>query len=120
MSQGRRKHSPAFKAKVALEGVEGVKGNETVAQLAARYQVHPSQIQAWKKALTNGAAGVFSNGQEQMVNREHPALPIMRQCVLLGVSRSSLYYRPKADSPEDLALMREIDRQYLGPPLPTG
>ena len=65
MSQGRRKHSPAFKAKVALEGVEGVKGNETVAQLAARYQVHPSQIQAWKKALTNGAAGVFSNGQEQ-------------------------------------------------------
>ena len=64
MSQGRRKHSPAFKAKVALEGV---KGNETVAQLAARYQVHPSQIQAWKKALTNGAAGVFSNGQEQMV-----------------------------------------------------
>ena len=32
MSQGRRKHSPAFKAKVALEAV---KGKETVAQLAA-------------------------------------------------------------------------------------
>ena len=45
MSQGRRKHSPAFKAKVALEAV---KGEETVAQLAGRYQVHPSQIQAWK------------------------------------------------------------------------
>ena len=44
----RRKHSPAFKAKVALEVV---KGNETVAQLAARYEVHPSQIQAWKKSL---------------------------------------------------------------------
>ena len=43
MSQGWRKHSPAFKAKVALEAV---KGEETVAQLAARYQVHPSQIQA--------------------------------------------------------------------------
>ena len=38
MSQGRRKHSPAFKAKVALEAV---KGEETVAQLAGRYQVHP-------------------------------------------------------------------------------
>ena len=62
MSQGRRKHSPAFKAKVALEAV---KGEETVAQLAARYQVHPSPIQTWKKALTAGAAGVFSNGQEQ-------------------------------------------------------
>ena len=49
MSQGRRKHSPAFKDKVALEAV---KVEETVAQLAVRYQVHPSQIQAWKKALT--------------------------------------------------------------------
>ena len=38
MSKQRRKHNPAFKAKVALEAV---KGEETVAQLAARYQVHP-------------------------------------------------------------------------------
>ena len=46
--------------------------------------------------------------RRKMVDREHPALPIVRQCALLGVSRSSLYYRPKDDSPEDLALMREI------------
>ncbi len=38
MSKERRKHRPAFKAKVALEAVEG---EETVAQLAARYEVHP-------------------------------------------------------------------------------
>ena len=56
MSKGRRKHSPAFKAKVA--------------RLAARYQVHPSQIQAWKKALTAGAAGVFSNGHEQKASSD--------------------------------------------------
>ena len=62
MSKGRRKHSPAFKAKVAREAV---KGQETIAQLAARYEVHPGQIQAWKKALTEGAAGVFGNGKEQ-------------------------------------------------------
>ena len=62
MPQGRRKHSPAFKAKVALEAL---KGQETVAQLAARYEVHPGQIQAWKKALTEGASSVFGNGQEQ-------------------------------------------------------
>ena len=62
MSQGRRKHSPAFKAKVALEAL---KGQETVAQLAARYEVHPGQIQAWKKALAEGASGVFGNGKEQ-------------------------------------------------------
>ena len=62
MSKGRRKHSPAFKAKVALEAV---KGEETVAQLAARYEVHPGQIQTWKKALTEGASGVFGNSKEQ-------------------------------------------------------
>ena len=62
MSQGRRKHSPAFKAKVALEAL---KSQETVAQLATRYEVHPGQIQAWKKALAEGASGVFGNGKEQ-------------------------------------------------------
>ena len=60
MSKQRRKHNPAFKAKVAMEAV---KGEDTVAQLAARYQVHPSQIQGWKKAFTWDAA---SGGIEDM------------------------------------------------------
>ena len=62
MSKERRKHSPSFKAKVALEAV---KGELTVAQLAAQYEVHPGQIQAWKKALVGGAAIVFGGNQDQ-------------------------------------------------------
>ena len=54
--------------------------------------------------------------RRQMVDRKHPNLPIVRQCALLGVSRSSLYYRPRAASAEGLSLMGEIDRQYLETP----
>ena len=54
--------------------------------------------------------------RRQMVDREHPKLPIVRQCALLGISRSSFYYRPRAASAEDLSLMGEIDRQYLETP----
>ena len=46
-----------------------------------------------------------------MVDREHLALSIARQCARLGVARSSLYYRPKEASSEDLALMQAMDRQ---------
>ena len=76
MLKGRRKHSPAFKAKVALEAV---KGQETVAQLAARYEVHPGQIQAWKKALSEGAAGVFGKDQEKKSKNDAVLIPRLYQ-----------------------------------------
>ena len=54
--------------------------------------------------------------RRELVDRQHRSLSIARQCQLMGVSRSSLYYRPKETSRQDLSLMRELDRQYLETP----
>jgi len=68
MKEKRRKHSPSFKARVALETI---KGEETIAQLASRFDVHPSQVHKWKKELTDGAVGIF--GDER--NHQKPDNP---------------------------------------------
>jgi transposase len=57
--RSRRNHSPAFKAKVALAAM---KGEETLAQLAERFDVHANQITQWRSQLLEGAADVFSSG----------------------------------------------------------
>jgi len=48
-----------------------------------------------------------------MVDRENQDLSVRRQCELLRVSRSGLYYEPEPTSPEQLALMRRIDELHL-------
>lgn len=53
----RRKHPPAFKAKVALEAL---KGEKTITELASIYQVHPTQIKQWKDILVQNVNDVFS------------------------------------------------------------
>ena len=59
MKQTRKKHSAAFKAKVA---VAAIRGDRTVAELAAHFGVHPNQIHNWKKQLLDGAVSVFEGG----------------------------------------------------------
>lgn len=51
-----------------------------------------------------------------LVEKDHPQLTLSRQCVLLGISRGSLYYEPKGETDLNLQLMREIDEQYLNTP----
>ncbi len=57
--RSRRNHSPAFKAKMALAALQG---DETLAQLAERFDVHANQITQWKSQLLERAAEVFSSG----------------------------------------------------------
>ncbi len=70
MKQNRRKHTPSFKARVAIrqaqaEALEALKGEETIAELANRFEVHPGQIRQWKNSLAEGAAGIFGGDQAQ-------------------------------------------------------
>ena len=67
MSRKRRNHSSAFRAKVALAAI---KGDRTLAELAKQFEVHPNQIQAWKKQLRESAEEVFDNGRSTPTNQE--------------------------------------------------
>ena len=59
MARIRKKHSPSFKAQVALEAA---KQNKTIAELAKQFQVHPVQISQWKKQLLDGMETLFQSG----------------------------------------------------------
>jgi transposase len=61
MKRPRRNHGAAFKAKVALEAI---KGEQTIVQLAERFQVHPNQITEWKKQLLERAEEVFAKDKK--------------------------------------------------------
>ncbi len=47
---------------------------------------------------------------------DHPELSVRRQCELLGLNRSSLYYGPAEETEENLELMRWIDQEYTAHP----
>ena len=60
MRRKRRNHSPAYKAKVA---VAAIKGDRTLAELSEQFDVHPNQIQDWRKRLLDNVDTVFGKGQ---------------------------------------------------------
>jgi putative transposase len=69
MSKKRRRFSPDFKFRVALEAA---KGQRTISELSNAYSVHPNQISQWKRQLLNDGSEIFtrnstSNQQDQEV-----------------------------------------------------
>jgi putative transposase len=51
-----------------------------------------------------------------MIDPHNKKLSLLRQCKVLRLSRSSIYYKPRPINPEDLELMRLIDEQYMKTP----
>jgi len=90
MSQIRKGHSPSFKAKVALAAL---RGEQTVAELASRFQVHPSRIHTWKRVLVEGAQELFQNGHGQEKANEVLIAQLYQQIGQLTVERDFLQDR---------------------------
>ena len=67
MRRKRRNHSPAFKAKVALEAA---KEEKTLAELAQHYELHVNQISTWKQELLAGISSLFEKEGEVKGNQE--------------------------------------------------
>ena len=149
----RKSYAAAFKTRVA---VEAIRGEQTISQIAARFEAHPSHVSLWKKQALQHLTEAFSTrrgkakqqedvrkdelqGQigrlmvdldwlrktsahsleekRRMVEPDHGQLSIERQCELLGLARSSVYYQPVGETSYNLQLMRVIDEVYTAHPM---
>lgn len=67
MGTKRRNYTDNFKATVALEAL---RGDRTVQEIAAKRQLHPTQITTWKKQAQDGLASLFSDKAKKAENKE--------------------------------------------------
>ncbi|MBW7950057.1 MAG: IS3 family transposase [Pseudorhodoplanes sp.] len=85
----RRRFSAEFKAKVALEAI---KGHQTVAELATKHELHPTQIAAWKREAVEKLANVFDEkGAAREQNRDAELTKLHAKIGQLVVERDFLF-----------------------------
>ena len=87
MSKKRNQHSAQFKAKVALAALEN---DETAAQLASRFNIHPTMISVWKRQLVESAAELFDKNHKSRKQAEAQTDELYRQIGQLKVENDFL------------------------------
>ncbi len=87
MSNKRKRYVPAFKAKVALAAL---RNEESTAELAQRFGVHPTMIASWKRALMDGATDIFDKGHKSHKQAEGQIDELHRHIGQLKVERDFL------------------------------
>ena len=70
MARKRRRFTPEFKARVALEALQE---RDSVQAIAARYELHANQVSAWKRQLLDAVPDVFAKGGRQKLAEQDEA-----------------------------------------------
>ena len=100
MRKPRRNHSPEFKARVALQAIQG---EATLAELSQRHKIHVNQISTWRRELLENAARIFQSGARcvqilgpssrrgtvVVIQRSPKASAATNDCVVRGIRRIS-------------------------------
>jgi transposase len=82
-----RKHSPGFKAQVALEAI---RGDLTTAEISRKYNIHPRQIQKWKTAALAKFETIFENGTAKAPNSDDQVAALERKVGQLAIENDFL------------------------------
>ena len=72
----KKSYDSKFKSRVALEAL---RGELTVAEIAGKYQVHPNQVQQWKKKLMEGASEIFQSKAERKESKPYTEDDLMKK-----------------------------------------